>query len=240
MKLVSSFRFNNLDIEAITIILFINIYLVEITLALISYFTPSLPSYYKRILTVVGLLFVINGCTSLSKTALVPIQVDQISQAKAWELQGKIFIKNQGKKLSSNLYWRHNINSDELVLTTVIGTEILRLFRQPDLTTLEFDGEKYTDQQASRLLTRITGLSLPIEQLPHWITGQVQAQHVKHLDEYGRIAQAEMTFQHQAWQLNYLSWQKQSGVAIPKQMKLNKAGLQLKIQVNHWQALTQK
>ncbi|MCH1929321.1 lipoprotein insertase outer membrane protein LolB [Shewanella sp. A25] len=184
-----------------------------------------------------GLLF-LGGCQNLPQTELSPISVSSAKQAQAWELQGKLAIKTPEDKLSANLYWRHSDNHDELTLTTMLGTTILTLEATPDSAHLNVDGKDYRDTNAQALLQRVSGWSIPIANLPLWITGQAgKTDIVDSFDEQGRPKQLTSSQTPPPWSVSYLSWQTQSGAIVPYQLKVERRDLQLKFQLNQWQAL---
>jgi len=185
-----------------------------------------------------GLLF-LGGCETLPPmTDLSPITVDNAAQAKAWELQGKLAIRTPEDKLSANLYWRHSEERDELTLTTMLGTTVLTLEATPNSAHLHIDGKDFRDTNAQALLERVSGWSIPINDLPLWITGQVGSlDRVIAVDSAGQAKQLQNVQTPPPWLVTFLSWQSQSGAKVPYQLTLERGDLQLKLQLNQWQAL---
>lgn len=197
-------------------------------------FTKSIFSY----IALSGLLF-LGGCQTLPPlTDLSPITVDNAAQAKAWELQGKLAIRTPQNKLSANLYWRHSEERDELTLTTMLGTTVLTLDATAHSAQLHVDGKDFHDTNAQALLERVSGWSLPINDLPLWITGQVGSlDRIIAVDSTGQAKQLQNTQTPPPWLVTFLRWQTQSGAKVPHQLMLERGDLQLKIQLNQWQAL---
>ncbi|KPN76976.1 lipoprotein insertase outer membrane protein LolB [Shewanella xiamenensis] len=185
-----------------------------------------------------GLLF-LGGCETLPPmTDLSPITVDNAAQAKAWELQGKLAIRTPEDKLSANLYWRHSEERDELTLTTMLGTTVLTLEATPHSAHLHIDGKDFRDNNAQALLERVSGWSIPINDLPLWITGQTGSlDRVIAVDSTGQTKQLQNVQTPPPWLVTFLSWQSQSGAKVPYQLTLERGDLQLKLQLNQWQAL---
>ncbi|GIU02257.1 outer-membrane lipoprotein LolB [Shewanella morhuae] len=169
---------------------------------------------------------------------LQPISVIDARQAKAWELQGKLAIKTPDDKLSANIYWRHSEESDALTLTTMLGTTVLTLNSTPNSAHLHIDGKDFSDDNAQRLLEHVSGWSIPLADLPLWITGQVGPNdQVIESDNQGKPKLLTNTQTPPPWLVTFLSWQSQSGANVPYQLKLDRGDLQLKLQLNQWQAL---
>ena len=187
----------------------------------------------------VALLVIFMGaCSSMPKTTLVPTQVTSVAQAQAWELRGKLLVRTPQDKFSTHLFWLHEPQRDQLTLTTMLGTTVLSLDAKPYNVTLTADGKTHTGADAQRLLQRLTGWSIPIEQFPYWITGQIkQTELITRYDAKGNPKRAAIFLDGINWTLDYKSWQQQSGINIPRLLQVQQLHLNLKIQINQWQAL---
>ncbi|WP_108947273.1 lipoprotein insertase outer membrane protein LolB [Shewanella halifaxensis] len=180
----------------------------------------------------------ISGCSTTIPDNLIPVSVNKVQQASAWEMQGKLAVRTSQDRFSTNIYWLHSPHRDELTLTTVLGTTLLSLSSQDDLVTLSVDGETYQDTNAQRLLTRVSGWSIPIDSLPLWLTGQLTAgDKLISSDSQQRPSKLVNSQQLPPWQVEFKSWQKQSGADVPRLLNLTRGDLRLKLQLNKWQAL---
>ncbi|PKG75170.1 outer membrane lipoprotein LolB [Shewanella sp. Choline-02u-19] len=199
----------------------------------------NLSSFTKNTYAWVILSFIfISGCSTTIPDNLVPVSVDQVEQAHAWEMQGKLAVRTADDKFSTNLYWLHTPFSNELKLTTMLGTTVLSLTSTMGNTILELDGKTYTDTDAQRLLTRITGWTIPIDALPLWITGQLSSgDEIISQDALNRPLSLVNATQPPPWKVDFKSWQTQSGAELPRLLDLKRDDIQLKIQINQWQAL---
>ncbi len=184
-------------------------------------------------------LIALGGCSSKPKVDLTPTQVEHVSQAQAWEMQGKLAVKTAQDKFSTNLYWLHTDKQDELRLTTMLGTTVLSLNNDNNGATLILDGKTYQDKDAERLLTRLTGWSIPIANLPLWITGQVTENDiVLSRDDQARPQQVQAIIGSNSWLVDFKSWRQQSGAEVPRLIEISRDDIRLKIQINQWQAMT--
>lgn len=199
----------------------------------------NLSSFTKNTYAWVILSFIfISGCSTTIPDNLVPVSVDQVEQAQAWKMQGKLAVRTVDDKFSTNLYWLHTPLSNELKLTTMLGTTVLSLTSTMGNTVLELDGKLYTDTDAQRLLTRITGWTIPINALPLWITGQLSSgDEIISQDTLNRPLSIVNASELPSWKVNFKSWQTQSGAELPRLLNLERDDIRLKIQINQWQAL---
>ncbi len=183
-------------------------------------------------------LSLLSACATKTPNDLIPVNVSQVSQAQAWEMQGKLAVRTPDDKFSTNLYWLHTPDSNELKLTTMLGTTVLSLTTQHGIAKLEVDGKVYKHHDAQELLTEITGWSIPVDSLPLWITGQADVDDkVISQDEQLRPKVILSLSDTPPWKVEFKSWQQQSGAQLPRLLQLTKGPLRLKIQISHWQAL---
>ncbi len=187
--------------------------------------------------TLAGLtaLSLLGGCSLTPQLPLVPVIVASSSDAKAWELKGKLLIRTPDDKVSTNLYWLNGPDNTELRLTSMLGTTVLLLTQTAEGATLEVDGKTYSDPSPQRLLDGLSGFTLPIDALPFWITGQAMDGDSVEYDELNRpktIISADGQ-----WSIKIASWQTQSGASVPRMMELKHASASIKLQTNEWQAL---
>ncbi|GGQ17934.1 lipoprotein insertase outer membrane protein LolB [Shewanella litoralis] len=188
--------------------------------------------------SVIFTLLLLTGCTITPSEQFNPIDVSQASQAKSWELQGKIAVKTADDKFSTNLYWLHQPAENDLRLTTVLGTTVLTLTTNQGMATLDVDGKTYHDSNAQDLLTGISGWSIPLDSLPLWITGQTGSNdNIVSYHSDGTIKQLISSDPQSDWHVTFMSWQQQSGAMVPKLLKIERDDVQIKIQSNQWTAV---
>ncbi len=183
-------------------------------------------------------LSLLTACTT-TPSYLTPIDVENVAQAQSWEMKGRLAVKTPDDNLSSNIYWLHTTDRDELRLTTPLGTTVLTLVSQQGETTLEVDGKQYQHHDAQQLLSNVTGWSIPVDALPLWITGQVAPEDdVTSSDQQMRPKRLVTPKHSPTWQVEFKSWQQQSGAELPRLLQLRRGALSLKLQISQWQALT--
>ncbi|GAA0784833.1 MULTISPECIES: lipoprotein insertase outer membrane protein LolB [Pseudomonadati] len=195
-------------------------------------------SYYFALATA---LLLLSGCSTLPTQEYQPIEVTNTQEANNWELQGKIAFKSSTDKFSTNLYWFHHLQGNELRLTTPLGTNVLTLKNIQGLATLEVEGKTYHDNDAQALLEGISGITIPFSDIPLWLTGRVgKNDKVISYDSLGQIKQFSSPDAQSDWKVSFINWQQQSGTLVPRQLKIERDDIQIKIQTNLWQALTPK
>ncbi len=196
-------------------------------------------SFIRNSSLLIALLW-LSGCGITPPADWQPTEVNRVQDAKAWELKGKIAVKTPEQKFSTNLYWLHTPQSDELRLTSMIGSTLLLLTSDARSATLEVDGKTYQGRNANELVQHLSGWQIPISQLPQWIVGLPGDADIVARDAAGQPKTLIEQRQSPPWQIDYQSWQQLPHHQLPRLLTLQRQDVSLKIQLTEWQALTEK
>ncbi|MCF1428478.1 MAG: lipoprotein insertase outer membrane protein LolB [Shewanella sp.] len=192
-------------------------------------FTKSLPW------TVLLLVNLLAACVSKPELPLISVDIQDPANAYAWEITGKILVKTADDKVSASLYWLHAPMRDDMRLTSMLGTSLLSMTVTPVQTSLTADGKTYRDDDPEPLLQRLSGWRVPVTQLPNWLTGQFGDANILKRDANGRPCEL-LSKGPAPWHIRVQSRQA-NNLNIPRLMLVSRPGIELKIQINRWQAL---
>jgi outer membrane lipoprotein LolB len=187
------------------------------------------------VILIITFLF-LGGCAQQlsDKTAIYDNWKGQLTNQKTWRVQGKLAFISPDERQSANLNWQQQENSNNLVLTSFIGTRILQLKQSRDIAELEFDDKVYVDSNASALLKRLTGFALPVNNASDWLKGTIDS-HTLQVDELGRAKQVLwIDNEGKQWQINYANYIQSSGFWLPTKLTLKHQKIRIKIQLYDW------
>lgn len=178
----------------------------------------------------------LSGCAHRidPQTRLYDDWKTKLSAQKTWQVEGKLAFISPDERQSANLNWQQQDDLNQLVLTTFMGIRILELEHDAHSAKLEFDDETYQDASASRLLQRLTGFTIPIEDADNWLKGTVTNDSLR-VDELDRAK--TVTWQSnngQKWDITYGDYQQYAGFWLPKKLTLKHEKIRLKIQLYRW------
>lgn len=119
-----------------------------------------------------------------------------------FQLEGRLSVRSPGQTFTGNLSWRRADTGDTLLLSGPLGqgaAEIQRRDGQVELKTA--DGERVVEDSDERLLSRVLGLSLPLDGLVDWLTGRPRpgVPFLAGQDGEGRLAWLEQ----EGWHIEY-------------------------------------
>lgn len=167
------------------------------------------------------------GCAGLQ-----PAPRNEIAE---FELAGRIATRYRQEAASGNVAWRHSRASDELLITSPVGSSIARIVRtggEVVLTTA--DGKENRANDTEALTERVLGFRLPLTGLTDWVRGrQVEgAEASVTRDKDGRLA----TLKQNGWGVEYQEFRADG---LPVRMKLTYPGIELRLAIHEWKIATQ-
>jgi outer membrane lipoprotein LolB len=178
----------------------------------------------KHLLRALALIaaFAASGCAELRPLG--------VREAIDFELKGRIATRYKEEAASGNIAWRHSGGSDELLITTPVGSSVARIVRNGNevvLTTSE--PRDYRANDAEALTEQVLGFRIPLAGLTDWVRGRAvegsQANVIR--DGQGRISKLEQN----GWKVEY---QEFGADGLPSRMKLDYPGIELRLAIHEW------
>ncbi len=147
-----------------------------------------------------------------------------------FELAGRIAVRYRNEAAGGNLAWRHTRESDEMLITTPIGSSVARIVRTGAVVVLTTsDGREYRAADAESLTEQTLGFRLPLAGLADWVRGRpVDAQPaVFRRDAQGRLAVLEQS----GWRVEYQAFRPDG---LPARLRLDYPGIELRLAIHEW------
>jgi outer membrane lipoprotein LolB len=118
-------------------------------------------------------LAMLGGCT-LSPSRPASVARPANSESAAFALNGRVSIKHLEERHSAGLHWKHQAQSDEILLLTPLGQTAARVYRDDGHATLDEGGKHYQDADAESLMQQVLGWHLPLGGLHYWVLGRAE------------------------------------------------------------------
>lgn len=152
-----------------------------------------------------------------------------------FELAGRIAARYKEEAASGNVAWRHARVSDELLITTPVGSTVARVVRNGNevvLTTAE--QREYRANDAEALTEQVLGFRIPLAGLSEWVRGRaLDGPPVAVVrDKDGRLA----TLEQNGWSVEYQEFRADG---LPVRMKLSYPGIELRLAIHEWKSAPQ-
>lgn len=172
---------------------------------------------------------------ALAAAGCAQLQPAPAHESVEFELAGRIATRYREEAASGNVAWRHSRESDELLITTPVGSSVARVVRTgTEVVLTTADLKEYRANDAETLTGQVLGFRLPLAGLTDWVRGRAiegaTASVVK--DKEGRIA----TLQQNGWSVEYQEWRSDG---LPVRMKLTYPGIELRLAIHEWKIAAQ-
>lgn len=119
----------------------------------------------------------------------------------SWRAQGKFSFHSDETRQSGNFDWRQSGESYRVRLFGPLGFGTVQIEGDDQQVIIRSSKEERFSQDPDNLIYQMTGMHLPLTDIPDWLQGKPSTYHQEHaqIDANGNLAQ---TFVH-GWQINY-------------------------------------
>ena len=159
---------------------------------------------------------------------------EQISEIDGWQINGKIGIRAPQDSGSGTLFWLQRQDYFDIRLAGPLGRGAARLTGRPDAVALEVAGQgRFEAESPEALVQSQLGWQLPVSNLLWWVRGLAAPDSRSRivLDQGGRLA----SVQQDGWNVQYLSYEDESGYMLPSRIKLSGRDLDITLVIKDWQ-----
>ncbi|MDP5136419.1 lipoprotein insertase outer membrane protein LolB [Rheinheimera baltica] len=197
----------------------------------------------KQLFIICISLYLLTGCSLFQRpTAIEPplagsVREQQLIAMQNFTLQASIGIKTQQDSISGNLTWQQQDTLQyQARLSNGLGISLFALQQKPFSSELTVKGETYQAADADTLLLQLTGLSMPLADMPLWLRGLPGNNSTDVVyDTFGRVTRFNLTDSSGVlWQLEYQSFFADA-LALPKRLRLTSSDTQIKVVIRSWQ-----
>ncbi|PMH41799.1 lipoprotein localization factor LolB [Vibrio sp. 10N.286.49.B3] len=196
---------------------------------------------YQIFLIALSALYLI-GCSSIpTQPTSVEWQAHQaeLSKITHYKANGKLGYIGKDQRQSFNFQWQHSEQLSQLRLTTFLGQTVLNLTVTPNgAKVVTYDDQTFTDTNAAVLIKNLTGLVIPIDNLPQWLLGLPANASTYQLNESNTLASLTEQLNNQLWLLTYSNYRlesfSQGMLPLPRKLQLTQPDTTLNIVISKW------
>ncbi|MCW8334523.1 lipoprotein insertase outer membrane protein LolB [Vibrio paucivorans] len=199
-------------------------------------------SFMSRLISFLVAFLILSGCSSLPESQMsVEWQAhqDKLTSIETYKAVGKLGYISPLERQSLNFQWTHSQDRSQLRLTNFLGQTVLNLVITPQGAIVNtYDDQTFSDVSATQLVKRLTGLTIPVDQLQDWMLGMPTGSDSYELNVNNTLSTLNKTIANQDWQLEYLSYQdidfNNSPLPLPQKMRLNQAETKINLVISKW------
>lgn len=189
---------------------------------------------FGKIVLLFVVLVSLSACQSLP-TIESNQDIRDVTQITKWTARGKMMVADGKDKVSGYFYWQQDGQDFDFSLDSIIGTNIFAIRFEQGLATVEADGKTYQDTDPQRLIYRLTGYLMPVNQMPNWLLARIGNQAQKPIyDANNQLSSFSYGNGEGAWLVTYGKWTKQNSLALPQSISLTAVDHRVKISISDW------
>lgn len=153
---------------------------------------------------------------------------------QTFSLSGRFSLQHHGSAHSGRIDWRHDVDRDELIVSSPFGQAVAELLSDADGARLTTgDGRSYRAETPEELLQTVLGYPLPLRQLLAGLRGQGWDDRLIERDDLGR----PVHWHDQEWRVAY-QYDSDDPQALPGKLLAERPGdLQLRLRIDAWASL---
>lgn len=157
----------------------------------------------------------------------------------AFRIEGRIAVRHNGESFSAGIDWRHDAQSDEIVVNGPLGQGLARLTAGGGTALLETaDNKRFMAADMDGLSEQVFGTRLPVSGLARWVLGRTAFGGAARLDESGRLAGLSEA----GWVIEYLRYESESRHALPELLLARREGggesegrgVEVRLKIDNW------
>jgi outer membrane lipoprotein LolB len=182
-----------------------------------------------RILLAAGFLALTAGCAMLETAATASRPAREAIET--FRIEGRIAVRRTGESFSAGIDWRHDVHSDEIVISGPLGQGLARLTSGGGTALLETaDQKRYVAADLDGLSEQVFGTQLPVSGLGRWVLGRSAFGGGARLDEAGRLA----GLSEQGWEIEYLRYESEARDALPELLQARREDVEVRLKIDRW------
>ncbi|PNQ70583.1 lipoprotein insertase outer membrane protein LolB [Vibrio sagamiensis] len=184
----------------------------------------------------------LSGCSSLPESVTnVEWQKHQqeLQNIEQYQVSGRLAYISPEQRQSLSFFWKHSPSFSQLTLTFGLGQTALKMTTTPQGTIIEtMDDQVLTAKDANQLIHRLTGLHIPVEQMPDWLLGLPTMADSFQLSATHTLLKLDKSINNNEWDILYqryadINWHQQI-IPLPTKLKLRSSDTTIKIEINKW------
>ena len=140
-------------------------------------------------------------------------------------------MRRAGDSFSAGIEWRHDAQSDEIIVSGPLGQGLARLTAGGGAALLETaDQKRYVAADMDGLSEQVFGTRLPVAGLGSWVLGRAAFGGAARLDAAGRLA----GLSERGWVIEYLRYESEAHDALPELLQARREDVEVRLKIDSW------
>ncbi len=208
-------------------------------------FTTLLSSKNKNLIRLLPLASVLlAACTTTKQQgpgqSVTSPQWQQHQQSVAkisqYETRGAFAYLSDSQKVYARFNWQQTApDRYRLLLTNPLGSTELQLDAQGSVVQLvDNKGKRYVSNDAEKMISQLTGMDIPLENLRKWMMGLPGDATDYALNDQYQLRELNYSRNGQNWKVSWQDYDSKTSPALPSNLELREGDQRIKLRMDSW------
>ncbi|MFC0140221.1 lipoprotein insertase outer membrane protein LolB [Erwinia mallotivora] len=159
-----------------------------------------------------------------------------VQKITAYQTRGAFAYLSDSQKVYARFNWQQTApDRYRLLLTNPLGSTELQLDAQGSVVQIvDNKGKRYVSNDAEKMITQLTGMAIPLNNLRQWMMGLPGDATDYALDDQYRLREARYSRDGQQWTVNYLGYDSKQDPTLPASLELREGNQRIKLKMDGW------
>jgi outer membrane lipoprotein LolB len=159
--------------------------------------------------------------------------VEKITQ---YQTRGAFAFLSDQQKVYARFNWQQSAaDRYRLLLTNPLGSTELQLDQQGQVAQIvDNKGKRYVSNDAAQMISKLTGMSIPLDNLRQWILGLPGDATDFALDDQYRLREVNYSKDGKQWKVTYQGYDSKQTPPLPSNLELRQGDQRIKLKMDSW------
>nr|WP_024967849.1 lipoprotein insertase outer membrane protein LolB [Pantoea sp. IMH] len=159
--------------------------------------------------------------------------VEKITQ---YQTRGAFAYLSDSQKVYARFNWQQTASDRyRLLLTNPLGSTELQLDAQGSVVQLvDNKGKRYVSNDAEKMISQLTGMDIPLNNLRKWMVGLPGDATDYSLDDKYRLRELHYSRNGQDWTVTWQDYDEKQQPALPARLELKEGNQRIKLKMDSW------
>ncbi|MFI8418370.1 lipoprotein insertase outer membrane protein LolB [Serratia sp. NPDC078593] len=159
-----------------------------------------------------------------------------VQQLNQYQTRGAFAYLSDRKKVYARFFWQqYSPQRYRLLLTNPLGSTELELNVQQNVVQLtDNQGKRYISDNAEEMIRKLTGMSIPLDNLRQWMLGLPGEATDFTLDDQYRLSKLNYQQDSQIWHVSYQDYNSDLKPQLPSRLELKQGEQRIKLKMDNW------
>ncbi|WP_034949178.1 lipoprotein insertase outer membrane protein LolB [Erwinia oleae] len=159
-----------------------------------------------------------------------------VEKITRFQTRGAFAYLSDSQKVYARFNWQQTApDRYRLLLTNPLGSTELQLDAQGSVVQIvDNKGKRYVSNDAEKMISQLTGMDIPLNNLRQWIMGLPGDATDYSLDDKYQLRQVNYSREGQQWAVNFQSYDSKQSPALPSNLELREGNQRIKLKMDSW------